>query len=722
MEIFLFLAVVLLLFWVGRMNRRLHRLEKWISGTAPARLSSQAVQKAPLTVPLAPAVEPPKVLAAQPKTAEQQAELTTAWATKIGVIALVIGVGFFLKYAIDQGWISVWTRIVMGFATGGLLIVLGELWKDKYRKYALSLAGGGIAMLYFSVFAAYQFYSLFSQTVGGFLVVLITALAAWLAIRHKSLELGVLAVVGAFLSPFILYSHRDQQIALFVYLSVVNVGIVFTMARRFWMELLYVGFLGTVLDFSIWAFSFSNTDNTKESVFFLLLTYFLYLVIGNLTFREGLRKQNTAASVDHLTALNILQGIFMTSALFVLLYPDFRVALPYVWIFQSILNFVAYGLVSPLKNSKLNYSLSFFGFLPIVFTAFLEFDGKGLAAALLLTAMLAVVSGLYLKRRELRVFGFCVLLISLGTALFSGYGVENPAFLFNARFGLLVAEVLAFAAVYALYRRADLSESEQSLDRASGIIAILLLGFAVSSEILSYFGNRPAHIRQMVLSLWWMFYALANIGWGAVRKDNDLARVSRLFGFVLLILSLVSALYMPYKFDNYTFLFNPKFILMFIEVVAFAAAARLFALVEENKDEKSLAYFSSIVAAMLLWFAVSWEIVAATRDAATVNGRNLFLSLWWIIYATVLIALGAMRKSVALRQCATAIFVLAILKVFLYDVQSLDIGYRIVSFIVLGVILLSVSYGYHRNKARIAEFLSLAQNNGQRKAPLDKLV
>ena len=594
MNFLLIIATLVLVFWTLKLSRRLDSLEKLLSG-------KEITRESPPAVPIAPKQQSQPVSAQAPvmmKTAQEQAELTTVWATRIGIIALVIGVGFFLKYAIDRGWISEWTRIFMGFVTGGLLVALGNLWKDRYRSYALSLSGGGIAMLYFCVFAAYQFYNLFSQPVGAVLTILITALAVWLATRHKSVELGTLSVLGAFLSPLLLYAGRDQQIPLFIYLSIVNIGIVFVMARRFWLEILYVGFLGTVLDFSIWAVNFSTTDNTKESIFFLLFAYFLYLVVGNLIFRESWRKQNSAAKVDHLALLNVLQGAFIFAATFLLLYGNFRAALFYVWIFQAILNFIAYALVSPLDNAKLNYSLSFFGFLFVVSTAFLEFDDKGLAGVLLILAMLAIVAGLYLKRRELRVFGFCVLLISLAVALFT-----------------------------------------------------------------------------------------------------------------------------PYNLATYVFLFNPKFILLAIEAVAFAVVAKLFKHIEGDSEEKSISYASEIMAIMLLWFAASWEIVVAFRDSPTVNGRNLFLSLWWIIYAAVIIAVGAIRKSLVFRQTATLIFVLSILKVFLYDVQSLYIGYRMGSFIVLGVILLSVSYAYHRNKEKITQFLALGKNNnGERETPADKLV
>jgi len=54
-----------------------------------------------------------------------------AWLTRIGMLAIAFGIVFFFKYAIDQGWVSEWMRIVFGFVVGGLFVWLGELWKEK---------------------------------------------------------------------------------------------------------------------------------------------------------------------------------------------------------------------------------------------------------------------------------------------------------------------------------------------------------------------------------------------------------------------------------------------------------------------------------------------------------------------------------------------------------------------------------------------------------------
>jgi uncharacterized membrane protein len=68
-----------------------------------------------------------------------------------------------------------------------------------------------------------------------------------------------------------------------------------------------------------------------------------------------------------------------------------------------------------------------------------------------------------------------------------------------------------------------------------------------------------------------------------------------------------------------------------------------------------------------------------------------------MIYGAILMAVGFWRRSAFVRWQALVLIALTIVKVFVYDVSELDRGYRIVSFIVLGVLLLAISFVYQRD-------------------------
>jgi uncharacterized membrane protein len=64
--------------------------------------------------------------------------------------------------------------------------------------------------------------------------------------------------------------------------------------------------------------------------------------------------------------------------------------------------------------------------------------------------------------------------------------------------------------------------------------------------------------------------------------------------------------------------------------------------------------------------------------------------------------IGFLRRSAFVRWQALILIAATIVKVFVYDVSELDREYRIVSFIVLGVLLLAISFVYQRDWLKLS--------------------
>ncbi len=73
----------------------------------------------------------------------------------------------------------------------------------------------------------------------------------------------------------------------------------------------------------------------------------------------------------------------------------------------------------------------------------------------------------------------------------------------------------------------------------------------------------------------------------------------------------------------------------------------------------------------------------------------------WALFATTLMILGFARNKALLRRCSIVLFAATIIKVFVRDMANVDTPYRILSFLVLGLMLVTASYLYHRFKGRI---------------------
>ena len=98
--------------------------------------------------------------------------------------------------------------------------------------------------------------------------------------------------------------------------------------------------------------------------------------------------------------------------------------------------------------------------------------------------------------------------------------------------------------------------------------------------------------------------------------------------------------------------------------------------------------------------AGSNEFAVRLRDLEL--AKQLSLSVVWALYASALLLAGRARHLTLLRVMGLALLSLTTLKVFFWDLSSLDRIYRIISFIMLGAILLVVSYFYQRSQQRAA--------------------
>lgn len=166
---------------------------------------------------------------------------------KIGILIFVIGVGFFVKYAIDKNWINETFRTVLGFLTGAALLFVAERLQKKYRTFSSLLAGGAFAVFYLTVAIAFHYYHIFSQTVAFIILVAITIFMSVLSVIYDRRELAIIALVGGFLAPFIVSSGEGSYQVLFTYVSILNLGMFGLSIYKKWSELPIISFVFTCL-------------------------------------------------------------------------------------------------------------------------------------------------------------------------------------------------------------------------------------------------------------------------------------------------------------------------------------------------------------------------------------------------------------------------------------------------------------------------------------------
>ena len=223
-----------------------------------------------------------------PSVAGRALDAVKSWFTtgnvpvKVGVVVVLFGVGFFIKYAIDNELFTfpVWARLA-GLALFGL-VMFGVGWRlrEKREVYALSLQGGGLGVLYLTTYAAFEFYALLPATIAFGAMVVVTMAAGFAAVVQNSRTLIVLGVAGGFLAPLLAATEAGNHVALFSYYAVLNAAILSIAWFKAWRILNLLGFAFTFVIASFWGYQGYRPEHFATTEPFLILFVLMYIGVA----------------------------------------------------------------------------------------------------------------------------------------------------------------------------------------------------------------------------------------------------------------------------------------------------------------------------------------------------------------------------------------------------------------------------------------------------------
>lgn len=258
-------------------------------GTRPAAMPGKpaAQPAAPAAAAMAgPAVaqrDPSDAAAARNDPLDELVERAKRWLTtgnvpvKLGVIVSFFGVGFLLKYAVDNNVIEIpiGMRYLFVAAAAIVLLVFGWRLRERNRVYALSLQGGGVGILYLTIFAAFSLHDVLPAGFAFLLMVLLTIATGALAVVQEARALAILGVVGGFLAPVLISTGTGNHVALFSYYLVLNGAVLGIAWHKAWRGLNIIGFVFTFGVGSLWG-SGSYTPEKFWTTEPFLVAYFVF--------------------------------------------------------------------------------------------------------------------------------------------------------------------------------------------------------------------------------------------------------------------------------------------------------------------------------------------------------------------------------------------------------------------------------------------------------------
>jgi uncharacterized membrane protein len=652
--------------------------------------------------------------------------------SKIGIAVLVLAIGFFVKYSIDQNWMGPVARVANGIVSGGILIALAHRFRNKYRAFSSVLAGGGIAVFYFTITLAFQQFQLFSQATAFIIMIVITIFAVALALLYNKQELAIIALIGGFLAPLLVSTGTGNYKVLFTYLIILNSGLLVIAYNKAWRLLNFLNFILTVLMYGSWLLLLKYDEpgtSFKNGFIFATVFYLLFFVI-NIAHNIKEKKKFIVSDFGILlanTSLYFAAGIYCLNNMEA---REFR------GLFSASMGlfnlFISYFLFRKQKvDTNILYLLIGITLTFVSITAPIQLHGNYIT---IFWASEAVLLYWLFTRSKIRIIQYSagliwvLMVISLvmdWVSIYGGFAGNDLAVIVNKGF---ITSIFAALATYCMYLiRAREDDSIKAISSAAipgkqtfRIIAIVLLFIAGALEINHQFESSFPGININMLYLLLYTVAFTHIMSGITQRIEQLRlkwyAYTIMFGFcIFLYLAYAAATYrvqaQMLTEQSYGIHFTAHWITALL--IAFTLY-RLITLVRNNGNmgKDGFIYITWLLCIVtVIYVSIEFHLLsnyffyAADNPLQTIQRIYIKtgLPILWGLCSFAFMWLGMHFKFRILRVISLSLFTLTLLKLFIFDIRNIPAGGKIAAFFCLGVLLLVVSFMYQRLKKIIID-------------------
>ncbi|MDF1656678.1 MAG: DUF2339 domain-containing protein [Verrucomicrobiales bacterium] len=663
----------------------------------------------------------------RPEGVTNEFAIATTWLIRLGVMILIIGIGFFLKYTTTNEAVGPLVRVCVASLTGLAILAGGiRLMKGRYDLLGQGLAGAGFATFYFSFFTAHRL-EVLNTPVASLLMILVTVAAGVIALRHHSLLIAVLGMAGGYLTPFMIETDTPSIISLFSYVLLLGCGVLFMAWKKEWRVLNYLSFAATsVITWRAVEQGF-NPERFWQFMPFLIAFFVLFSTV-TFIFHLVHRKKSTLLE---LIFLFLNAGVFFGFAYDLVRRTYTQEAVAVVTIGLAIFYIVHIRIF--LKRGILDRGLlmSFIGlaslFVAITLPLLLSSGWITVSWAVQGFVMLWIASRM--KSEFLRQLAYVLYLIVLARiaffdlgSQFSGLDRQVPAAeywlgLFQ-RFMIFGVPIASFFAAGRLFSNENAASSDWLVSEGNDIqpwfgqsrlsrfcfwIVVILSFIVLNVEVFCSIGLHYEPLMRPGLTLVW-------IALGAVLLREMLANretVATVF-FWILVAALVMKVFL---FD--IFYWDPGWDLAYsfkdpiedvgMRLLNYGSVAVFFLFVwqllfkQSNRVGLSRAFGYLALGSVFVY--TSLEIWSGLSEFLP-NFRMGGLSIFWSVFGLALLLTGISRSKAIMRGLGLILMGVVIVKVFFVDLAGLDQLYRIIAFIVLGIVILLGSFLYLKYRHR----------------------
>ena len=648
---------------------------------------------------------------------------------KIGIVTLVLGIAFFVKYAIDQEWINEVGRVGIGILTGAIIIGIAHKLREKYQVFSSILVGGGISVLYITVTLAFREYELFSQPLAFGLLIAITLFSVILSLFYDRKELAIFSLLGGFASPLMISSGSGNYIVLFSYILILNTGMLIVAFRKKWHIIGIISYVLTLIFFWSWVLvSFEN--QFKGATLFAGLFFIQFYILALIDHFRGEHK------------ITAYQGILILTNNLSLFAACLTIFSDYTYDINGLITIIiaafnAVVMVALFRRSEIDRNLIYLiiGVVMTFVNLAIPIQMDGYVITMFWAVEMAVLLWLW-QKSQIQIFRIGFLLVSGLVLLSYLLDIEHNYTFSDTPMPIVLNSICitglvvigGFFASQLLLRKED-GKSIIAIGKANlcsvnsckRIIGILLIGltYLVPFLELNYHieyrleVDYNTSLRYMIMTAYTSVY----VSILAFLFRKQIAEKTLIFALLSAFTVIYSVVYWYYvadlREDTYWFFTYSKvyFLLHFVAIIPVTLV--IITLIRNIKTAapKSLKFFywgMTIISTLLL--GIETENISVMLFS---NGENYHSVLYdvrtfvfpvlWALIAMALMVWGLQGKEVILRKISLIFFALIIVKFYAYDVWHMSQAGRIVSFIMLGVIILLVSFLQQKIKTLVKE-------------------
>ena len=620
---------------------------------------------------------------------------------KIGILIFIIGIGFFVKYAIDQNWINETARTLMGYAVGAGMLVLAERLHKRYHTFSSLLAGGAFGIYYLITAIAFHYYALFSHTIAFVILCVTTIFMSAVSVLYDRKELAVTALVGGFIAPFIISTDSSSIISLQIYITILNIGMFCLAMYKKWAILPMVSFAFTYIILwgttALGSFSDSEAVTTYPTLFaFATLFYVIFLlpVVFILRTQYG---ENTRLG---------LLGIITANSFMYLIYGDFLLqhfeassdTTAYLAFFIAAVNLAIHLYLrfrvegqDTLRNLMLGLAVTFASMgIPILFST---------ANVLMVWAAEAVLLLWLFTKEKNRIYEWAsaiLLLLTMGALAYYRttdtfiHDTGDSLFVNGAFFVTTFVSIAYFIVAVIMQYNKDLFSDTKRLIAYTPCNAIAYaLGFCIL--FLAFRDNFHFHLEQPISEYASLLTANIMLLGGALilRKRFEISENKLAYEISLYLAGILFAMTVWNYTDPEGLLLRWLMALVTIAYMAYCMRGRL--LVTSNQRNLHTEY--SIIST-LMWLTLTRLLLITFNEENFSTAFSLSLG----IAAFILMCIGMRYHSKEIRIVSLAEFGIVIGKLILNDVWAMPALGKIIVFISLGALLLILSFLYQKLK------------------------